>query len=126
MTNDLDSVDESGPQEGDWKGELRELYDAVDREVAAIGPVCELSGRCCRFLEYGHTLFISTAEVNYLLGSARAAGSAARLGRDLPVARFARALHRARRPAAGLPDLLLRPLIPGRMPTRFRSGLSIA
>ena len=70
MSNDLDSVDESGPLEGDWKGGLRELYDELDLEVAAIGPVCELSGRCCRFLEYGHTLFVSTAEVNYLVGSA--------------------------------------------------------
>ena len=38
--------------------------------MARLGPVCELSGRCCRFLEYGHTLFVSTAEVQFLLGSA--------------------------------------------------------
>jgi Fe-S-cluster containining protein len=47
--------------------DLRSLYEQIDREVALIGPVCELSGRCCRFLEYGHTLFVSMAEVEYLL-----------------------------------------------------------
>ena len=62
------------------------LYTELDREVAAIGPVCELSGRCCRFMEYGHTLFVSTAEVELpaRLGARRR--PAARPGRNLPVA----------------------------------------
>jgi hypothetical protein len=55
------------PAQPGWEDELRTLYTELDREVAAIGPVCELSGRCCRFLEYGHTLFVSIAEVGYLL-----------------------------------------------------------
>ena len=42
---------------------LREL----DAAVAAHGPVCELSGRCCRFREYGHTLFLSAPEAALLL-----------------------------------------------------------
>jgi hypothetical protein len=46
------------------------LYSDADREVAAAGPVCVASGRCCRFKEYGHTLFISNLEANILLGSA--------------------------------------------------------
>jgi hypothetical protein len=52
------------------RDELRVLYAQLDREVAAIGPVCVLSGRCCRFQEYGHTLFVSTAELDHLLDSA--------------------------------------------------------
>ena len=47
--------------------ELRELYDDLDLEVAELGPICQLSGRCCRFEEYGHTLFVSFLEVQYLL-----------------------------------------------------------
>jgi hypothetical protein len=47
--------------------ELRSIYDDVNAEVARAGPVCELSGRCCRFQEYGHTLFVSTAEFSYLV-----------------------------------------------------------
>ncbi len=67
------------PVEPDWLGELRALYAELDAEVARLGPVCELSGRCCRFIEFGHTLFVSEAEVGYLLAAAprpqRAAGS---------------------------------------------------
>jgi len=50
--------------------ELRGLYAELDREVASFGPVCALSGRCCRFVEFGHTLFVSTAEVDFLLAFA--------------------------------------------------------
>jgi hypothetical protein len=64
------TADESQPRALDWRLALRELYQKLDREVAGLGPVCALSGRCCRFLEYGHTLFVSTAEVQFLLDSA--------------------------------------------------------
>lgn len=43
------------------------LYAELDRAVADDGPVCELSGRCCRFAEYGHTLFVSAPEVELLI-----------------------------------------------------------
>ena len=49
-----------------------ELYRDVDREVAAAGPVCVASGRCCRFKEYGHTLFLSNLEAEVLLHDAPA------------------------------------------------------
>lgn len=49
---------------------LRGLYDALDAEVAQFGPICRLSGRCCRFEEYGHTLFVSAPEVALLLADA--------------------------------------------------------
>lgn len=60
------------PLEREWSSELRELYAELDREVASFSPVCALSGRCCRFLEFGHTLFVSTAEVDFLLAFASA------------------------------------------------------
>jgi hypothetical protein len=47
-----------------------ELYAEVDRAVAAAGPVCVASGRCCRFKEYGHTLFLSNLEAEVLLRDA--------------------------------------------------------
>jgi hypothetical protein len=47
-----------------------ELYREVDAAVAAAGPVCVASGRCCRFKEYGHTLFVSSLEADVLLASA--------------------------------------------------------
>jgi Fe-S-cluster containining protein len=53
-----------------FRAELRAIYDDLDAEVARLGPVCELSGRCCRFDEYGHTLFLSAPEAALLLADA--------------------------------------------------------
>jgi hypothetical protein len=72
MTEGDGSSDEKGPLEPEWQRDLRELYAELDREIASLGPACALSGRCCRFLEYGHTLFVSTAEVEFLLDHAPA------------------------------------------------------
>jgi hypothetical protein len=46
---------------------LEAIYAAADAAVAAAGPRCDASGRCCRFREYGHTLFVSQIEADYLL-----------------------------------------------------------
>jgi Fe-S-cluster containining protein len=48
-----------------------EVYAKADAAVAAAGPRCDASGRCCRFTEYGHTLFISHFEAEILLETAR-------------------------------------------------------
>ncbi|HEV3257345.1 MAG TPA: hypothetical protein VG013_10730 [Gemmataceae bacterium] len=52
--------------------QVLELYQEVDRAVAAAGPVCVASGRCCRFKEYGHVLFLSSLEADVLLAGAPA------------------------------------------------------
>src|SRR5205085_3788244 len=49
-----------------------ELYREADREVARAGPVCLASGRCCRFKEYGHVLYLSNLEAEVLLAGAPA------------------------------------------------------
>jgi hypothetical protein len=54
----------------DLRRRVLELYKDVDREVAAAGPVCVASGRCCRFKEYGHALFLSNLEADVLLAQA--------------------------------------------------------
>jgi hypothetical protein len=46
------------------------LYRELDQAVARHQPVCELSGRCCRFRDYGHTLFLSAPEAALLLADA--------------------------------------------------------
>jgi hypothetical protein len=46
------------------------IYAEADAAVAAAGPKCDASGRCCRFREYGHTLFISNLEAEVLLDAA--------------------------------------------------------
>jgi Fe-S-cluster containining protein len=52
--------------------QVLELYKDVDRDVAAAGPVCVASGRCCRFKEYGHVLYVSNLEAEVLLSAAPA------------------------------------------------------
>lgn len=49
---------------------VRQIYRDADAEVAAAAPVCIASGRCCRFKEYGHTLFLSSLEADVLLAAA--------------------------------------------------------
>lgn len=39
------------------------VYEQVQREIDRWRPVCVVSGRCCRFEEYGHRLFVTTLEV---------------------------------------------------------------
>jgi hypothetical protein len=54
----------------DLRRRVVELYREVDRDVAAAGPVCVASGRCCRFKEFGHVLFLSNLEADVLLHDA--------------------------------------------------------
>jgi hypothetical protein len=49
---------------------VRAIYAEADAAVAAAGPRCDASGRCCRFKEYGHTLFVSQLEADVLLAAA--------------------------------------------------------
>lgn len=48
--------------------ELRALYADVAAEIAALAPVCDLSGRCCHFAKFGHDLFLTTLELAELVG----------------------------------------------------------
>ena len=39
------------------------LYARVQAEIDRRKPACAVSGRCCRFEEYGHRLFVTTIEL---------------------------------------------------------------
>lgn len=43
------------------------LYDELDAAVAAHQPVCDASGRCCRFESYGHRLYVTALEATRFL-----------------------------------------------------------
>ncbi|VTS07137.1 Uncharacterized protein OS=Singulisphaera acidiphila (strain ATCC BAA-1392 / DSM 18658 / VKM B-2454 / MOB10) GN=Sinac_3715 PE=4 SV=1 [Tuwongella immobilis] len=47
-----------------------ELYAEIDATIAAISPRCDASGKCCRFEEVGHVLFLSSFEAEILLEQA--------------------------------------------------------
>ncbi len=55
-----------------WHRRVLDLYHEADAAVAAAGPVCLASGRCCRFKEFGHVLYVSNLEAEVLLASAPA------------------------------------------------------
>lgn len=54
-------------KDGSLREALLDLYATLDRDIAAANPICNLSGRCCRFKEYGHTLFLSRPEADVLM-----------------------------------------------------------
>jgi Fe-S-cluster containining protein len=74
----------------DWAQQIREaalrpevrmavedLYAEVAGEIDRRRPVCKSSGRCCRFGEFGHRLYVTTMELAafvHLLGGAAPAG----------------------------------------------------
>ncbi|WP_435010605.1 hypothetical protein P12x_001884 [Tundrisphaera lichenicola] len=60
----------SGLNLPDFRDELKAIYRELDAEIGRLGPRCEVSGRCCRFEEYGHTLFVSAPEMELLLAEA--------------------------------------------------------
>jgi Fe-S-cluster containining protein len=42
---------------------VHRVYDNLAAEISRRRPVCEMSGRCCRFEEYGHRLYVTTMEL---------------------------------------------------------------
>lgn len=40
-----------------------QIYDELMRQIAERRPVCVASGRCCRFEEFGHRLYVTTLEL---------------------------------------------------------------
>jgi Fe-S-cluster containining protein len=50
-------------QRGEVIDAVRELYGSLQAEIDRRRPVCQISGRCCRFDEYGHRLYVTTMEL---------------------------------------------------------------
>lgn len=72
MSDDLEADSPAIACGPSFYDELTELYAQLDAAVARLAPVCRISGRCCRFREYGHTLFLSGPEFDYLADRAPA------------------------------------------------------
>ena len=47
--------------------ELEAVYADLDRELAELRPLCQRSGRCCKFKEFGHQLWTTALELDYLV-----------------------------------------------------------
>ena len=46
---------------------IRSLYDDLDQAVRDRRPVCNASGRCCKFEAYGHRLYVTGLEIAWFL-----------------------------------------------------------
>lgn len=46
---------------------LRGLYAELDEAIAAKGPTCWSSGKCCKFDDFGHRLYVTGLEIAWFL-----------------------------------------------------------
>ena len=53
--------------------DVRAVLAEADADIAARKPVCRASGRCCKFEQYGHSLFVTAAEMAYFAEETRRA-----------------------------------------------------
>lgn len=57
------------------KSGLLQIYEDLAHDLNQLAPVCDLSGRCCRFKEYGHRLYLTRTEAELLLEEGLPAGA---------------------------------------------------
>jgi len=50
---------------------IRAIYADLDAASAAQSPRCDASGRCCRFEEFGHRLYVTALEIAWVLKETR-------------------------------------------------------
>jgi len=46
--------------------DIKEIYKILESELASINPGCNTCGTCCHFDEFGHVLYTSTIETDYI------------------------------------------------------------
>jgi Fe-S-cluster containining protein len=63
MTEGLKQAVEEAAKRAEVITSVAAVYDAVADESASRRPLCEMSGRCCRFEEFGHRLYVTTIEL---------------------------------------------------------------
>jgi Fe-S-cluster containining protein len=61
----------------DVRDRVAGVYADFQREVDERRPRCDASGRCCRFQEYGHRLYVTTIELAAFVHAVRGVNAAA-------------------------------------------------
>lgn len=47
--------------------DIRAVFAELEADLAGLGGRCDRSGRCCRFREFGHRLYLTEPELIYML-----------------------------------------------------------
>jgi Fe-S-cluster containining protein len=63
------------------------VYSALEAQTRLRQPICIVSGRCCRFEEYGHRLYVTTLELARFVADLRIESSPGWDGRGCPFQR---------------------------------------
>ena len=63
MTDGLRDAVNAAAQRPEVAAGVGALYADVQAAIDERRPRCDVSGRCCRFEEYGHRLYVTTAEL---------------------------------------------------------------
>lgn len=63
VSGDVYNIVMAAAQRTEVRQAVWQLYDDLREQIRRRGPICDLSGRCCRFEEYDHRLYITTAEL---------------------------------------------------------------
>lgn len=50
-------------ERGEVDSAVGDLYARLDADIAAYGPTCWSSGKCCKFDSYGHRLYVTGLEI---------------------------------------------------------------
>ncbi len=46
--------------------DIKEIYKKLEAELESINPGCNTCGTCCHFDEFGHVLYTSNIEIDYI------------------------------------------------------------
>ncbi len=71
MLHELPSAVEAASRRVPVVEAARQVYERVGAAVDARRPKCDLSGRCCRFDDYGHRLYVTTIELAAFIAELR-------------------------------------------------------
>ena len=63
MSSDFKFAVADAMQQTEVTASIEKLYIEVGKQISSRKPICDISGRCCRFEEYGHRLFVTTMEM---------------------------------------------------------------
>lgn len=69
LLSDLKQSVKAAAERSEVHAAVADLYTAVQREIDARKPLCVISGKCCRFEDYGHRLFVTTLELAAFIGA---------------------------------------------------------